>query len=98
MFCQKCGNQIENGQRFCPKCGNCVTDAPTGGTGATSRSTGEPWGALLMFIFCVLSLAIPIFGIIMWACNHKVPSKKNQASTLLWISIAAIALVFISSL
>ena len=97
MFCQKCGNQIADGQRFCPKCGNCVSsNPPTMGEG-TTQTGGTPWSVPLMFVFCVLSL-IPLFGLIMWACNHKNPAKKNQATTLLWISAVAFALSFLSSL
>lgn len=33
MFCQKCGNQIEDNTKFCPNCGNSID---------TSTNTSEP--------------------------------------------------------
>ena len=29
MFCQKCGNQMEEGSKFCPKCGSQTASAQT---------------------------------------------------------------------
>lgn len=30
MFCEKCGQQIREGQKFCPKCGAPVRDEVNG--------------------------------------------------------------------
>jgi len=40
-YCERCGGEIEEGDKFCPRCG-----APTGGPGVTYRRAPErPWAA-----------------------------------------------------
>lgn len=39
MFCQKCGNQLEENAKFCPKCGAGVETTPPAQTTAAGSNT-----------------------------------------------------------
>ena len=72
-YCSKCGKPLSDEVSYCPYCGNNV-----GSTYSPSYSShyeeDEVSGGL-----CLLSVLIPLFGIIYWAIKHKDTPKKAKA-------------------
>ena len=68
-FCSKCGKEINNEAVICPHCGCMVEDVQK-----KSEATDEVNAGLV-----ILSVLLPIFGIIYWAVVHKETPKKGKA-------------------
>lgn len=68
-FCTKCGKEIMDEAVVCPNCG-CAVDTKKLETLYESEEDKISVG------FCVLSVLIPLFGIIYWPVNHKKTPKR----------------------
>ena len=61
MYCQKCGNKIEEGTQFCSKCGNQVSSNSVNGTDKNNNK--KKWSiwviiaGIIIGIICVKGLA-----------------------------------------
>lgn len=82
-FCTKCGKEIEEWAAVCPHCGAQTADNKTS-LEEDKASAG----------FIVLSIFIPIAGIILWAVKHNETPKA--AKTYLLIGVIIIAITFLS--
>ena len=67
--CSKCGKEIANEVAVCPECGAVVEN-----TTAFSGKVDEVSVGL-----CILSVLIPLFGIIYWPLKRKETPKKAKA-------------------
>ena len=70
MFCSKCGKEIADDAVICVHCGNSVA-----GSVANQYAEEDKVSAGL----CVLSVFIPLFGIIYWAMKYKETPRKAKA-------------------
>jgi uncharacterized membrane protein YvbJ len=69
-YCSKCGTELVDEAVICPNCGCAVEgSAPAKPAEEDKASAG----------LCVLSVLIPLFGIIYWAVKHKDTPKKAKA-------------------
>ena len=69
-FCSKCGKEIMDEAIVCPNCG-CSVASPVA---AQPFGNDQISGGL-----CVLSVFIPLFGIIYWIAKRKETPKKAKA-------------------
>ena len=69
-FCSKCGKEIMDEAIVCPGCGCAVVNPST----PTQIANDEVSVGL-----CILSVLIPLFGIIYWPLKHKETPRKAKA-------------------
>ena len=70
MFCNKCGKEIPDDAVVCIHCGRSVENR------AVQAPVEEDKASVGL---CVLSVFIPLFGIIYWPLKHKETPKKAKA-------------------
>ena len=70
MFCNKCGKEIADDAVVCIHCGRSVENR------AVEASAEEDKASVGL---CILSVFIPLFGIIYWPLKHKETPKKAKA-------------------
>jgi DNA-directed RNA polymerase subunit RPC12/RpoP len=79
MFCEKCGNKINESDRFCDKCGSDVLFKEKGIESKNEKSNYEyKWWfrlAKVIYIFFYL-LLIPILALV-WSANSSTISNYN---------------------
>ena len=70
MFCQKCGNEVIEDAVVCPSCGCAINKAepPVDLTGKDKLNIG----------LLILSIVIPIVGVILWPVKHKTEPKSAK--------------------
>lgn len=86
MFCSKCGNEIQNGEKFCAKCGSPIEGetAPLAqnqqGVATAEKKDYKKIIMLVTILACVLLIAILAISKI----THKVDNKVdgNEGDTL----------------
>jgi len=97
MYCPNCGQELNEGVRFCPNCGTKIDDT----TITQDNNTSEPnrvmpqdksWGAGMMAFLIIISVLIPLIGIIVGLSNKSVDGREKQAKTILITSLVVIAL------
>ena len=71
-FCSKCGKEIMDEAVVCPNCG-CAVVAPNQ-YNPVNRADDEVSVGLV-----ILSILIPLFGVIYWPVKHKETPKKAKA-------------------
>lgn len=89
MVCSKCGKEIMNGADFCPGCGCMVEDCP----GDKKYEDDEEYEGYEDYEYdkisvglCILSVLIPLFGIIYWAFERERPRRTRACLTASLIS------------
>lgn len=69
MYCNKCGKEVDNNEKFCPYCGNKLTDdAVVSGETTTATSNASLVFAIIGLVLGISSIAlcfVPIFGIML---------------------------------
>lgn len=102
MFCSKCGSEIPDDSAFCPECGDQLAggEAPQpvpGPITPAQSESGEVVSQGLKVGIIVVSLIIPLIGIIMGVIYLKDahPEKRKVGKTWLWISGAAFVFWFL---
>lgn len=70
MFCNKCGKEIADDAVICIHCGRSVENRAVQSSVEEDKVNGG---------LCVLSVFIPLFGIIYWAMKYKETPKKAKA-------------------
>ncbi len=70
MFCNKCGKEIADDAVICIHCGRSVENRAMQSFAEEDKVNGG---------LCVLSVFIPLFGIIYWAMKYKETPKKAKA-------------------
>ena len=85
-FCSKCGKEILDEAIVCPNCGCAVVNIQN-----TYSDDKVSVG------LCILSVLLPIFGIIYWPVKHKDTPKKAQACGIAAIIAWAIYFLFMLS-
>lgn len=80
MFCSKCGNQINQGERFCGVCGNSVhtTSVQYHPPVSKKKNKNKKWIAItisIILIICLIAgaLFVPLIGFI-----NKIKTKETQ--------------------
>jgi len=70
MFCNKCGNQMADGQKFCNKCGTPTGNIGMGGynyvptpTGSTSATKPYNMLTLISAILTIVGTFLPIYSV-----------------------------------
>ena len=90
-YCSKCGAELVDEAVICPNCG-CAVEGfePAKPAEEDKASVG----------LCILSVLIPLFGIIYWAVKHKATPKKAKACGIAAIIswVAGFALSMFSSI
>ena len=109
--CYHCGEALANpNQVLCVKCGTPIAQNNAGGGQtdpipkqlSSGSSLQEPWSGGVMFLFVLLSLAIPLFG---WICGglnmdkrkHS-DGRRGQAIGLIIMAFAGAWFWFVASL
>ncbi len=80
MFCSRCGKEIDDDAVVCIHCGCAVEN----------RSVSKEEDVINVWL-CLLSVIIPLFGIIYWAVKYKEVPKKAKAC-----GMAAIITILVS--
>ncbi len=76
-YCSKCGHELRDEAVVCVGCG-CAVEA----TNPVARTTGYPQCQQedkVSVGLCILSVLLPIFGVIYWPVKHKETPKRAQA-------------------
>lgn len=73
-YCNKCGAEVDENNKFCQQCG-----APT--SVANEKITKTTVGKLFIGIIAILIVVIIIMGIIIFTNNNKEDSKSNDIET-----------------
>lgn len=68
-FCSKCGKELVDEAVICPHCGCMVEAAPKMPAANDTVSVG----------LVILSVLIPLFGIIYWPAVHEKTPKRGKA-------------------
>ncbi len=98
MYCDGCGTQLQDGNRFCPKCGKPLLAGPPASPAATSRTAGHV--TLLGILWLAMSALRMVPGIAIMAMSHSrfdflppdVPDFVPHLITALGFLFAAAAL------
>ena len=77
MFCNKCGNKINEGASFCPNCGNPITPQPPIPTPIKPKSSNKKLWIILGITGGVLLIAIVVAIIIAVNINNKPKSNSD---------------------
>lgn len=83
MYCSKCGKEVENGTFICPNCGLLIESSKT------VADTVD--GGLI-----VLSLLIPLIGIILWVSKHREIPKAARSYGIVGIVSIPLRLLLLS--
>ena len=75
MFCNKCGNEIKEGEKFCAKCGNNVKKSRI-----KNLSIGKK--VLLIMFLITLIMFIIAFGIYEYNSNNNVLDNDKQSNNV----------------
>ena len=94
MFCTKCGNQVNDDQKFCTKCGAPLGDqaaAPVnGGNAAPATSAAVTVGGVSFSpvqLMLVGAIALMILPIILWFCKAVTASYMGYSQSGTWAEI-----------
>jgi len=103
MFCPNCGTEVDNGVKFCPNCGAKIDDTTISQDGNTSVQNNitpqnKSWGAGMMAFLIIISILIPLIGIIVGLSNKNVKGREGQAKIILNTSLIVWALAVALSL
>ena len=99
MYCPKCGNYVNDGDRFCPKCGasvetgNATTQTHSGGSGyrmqgKKSKEDVRLVSFLLGFILNIIGLLI---AVIIYSGNKNEYEEDPTGYALLWSILGIVA-------
>jgi uncharacterized membrane protein YvbJ len=71
MFCDNCGNKIQQGHKFCMTCGQTVSCRSVGETSANHVHDQKWWFRLVKVLYIVFYIPLPfvIWGV--WAANSE---------------------------
>ena len=86
-FCSKCGKEILEEAVVCPNCGCAVSNNVASANhviAADEVSVG----------LVVLSVVIPLFGVIYWAVKHKETPKKAKACGIAGLISWGVSILF----
>ena len=61
MICNKCGNEVKDGEKFCSKCGKKVKN----------NSQRKKGSKLIYILIPIVSIIIVIVGIVLVVVNNK---------------------------
>ncbi|MHB1118090.1 MAG: zinc ribbon domain-containing protein [Minisyncoccota bacterium] len=74
MYCEHCGNKLEQGHKFCTKCGHSSVPAQTQTAAAQQPglSLGDKWWHRLLKVLYVIAY-LPLLGIVpaVWMSNAE---------------------------
>ena len=86
-FCSKCGKELCEEAVVCPNCGCAVANT----TQFNQKNDVEDEVSIG---FVILSVLIPLFGVIYWALKHKETPKKAKACGIAAIISWAVGILF----
>jgi len=98
MYCNKCGEQVTEIDKFCPNCGTSVSEEQqvSNSSNHYQRSVDKA-----NFGFALLGFVIPIVGIILyfiWKNEYPLKAKSCIKGALISISISVIAVFLVMSI
>ena len=73
-YCTKCGKEIHDEAVICPGCGCSTGYVPANEQNNDSTVQNDEVSVGL----CVLSIFLPLFGVIYWIVKHKEYPKKSK--------------------
>lgn len=88
-YCNNCGNQLQEGQRFCDKCGKSVNYANLGANNNNNKSPQPPkknGGKIAMIIISILVFLLLVAGLLfgayklIWDNNSSIFNGSNTNS------------------
>ncbi len=85
-FCSKCGKEIMEEAVICPNCG-CSVSTPTTTPNVTDHDE-------ISVGLVILSILIPLFGIIYWAVKAKETPKKAKACGIAGLISWGVSIIF----
>lgn len=81
MFCPQCGKEINNDSGICESCGK-VPDLPR----QSSASSQSGWPGWVVGLIIVVSLFIPIVGLVAGAVAVSKPESRSSGIIILILS------------
>lgn len=83
MYCENCGNKIQDGYKFCTKCGNSTDGSTKGNVGTSSKQSHSEawWFRLLKVLYIVLYLPLLIIVPFVWSTNSSSYSYYGNTDT-----------------
>ena len=87
MFCPNCGTKVNNNTRFCPNCGAKIEEVNKNkvdfvDNGVSVETNDKSWGTGMMIFLIIISILIPLVGIIIGLSNKNVEGREKQAKTI----------------
>ena len=107
MFCENCGNKIQDGHKFCIKCGHLATENLSRSSEKSQNTNNNErwWHRLLRVLYIVAYL--PLLGIIpaVWSsyvpyCTHYTYTYSNNYCSgsyaeSFWYSLLTLVIYFV---
>lgn len=83
MFCENCGKEMQNGDKFCTKCGNpaLVPDKPCGTKLSAKLSEERWWYRLLKVFYVFVYIPLPFLLWLVWADSSTSYDYYSQITT-----------------
>ena len=72
MFCENCGNKLENDYKFCTECGRAISNSPLNEHKWQNSKmyTEESWWLrLTRVVYILLYIPLPFLIIVVWSIN-----------------------------
>ena len=101
MYCEHCGNKIQDGYKFCTKCGNlAVSELPRKVEKIQlSEHNDKWWYRLLRVMYILMYIPLPFILMIVWSSSNSTydyytSSRVDTTGTAFCYSIIAVVIYF----
>lgn len=100
MFCENCGNKMQEGHKFCTKCGHsnvpATAAAPAANRGSTPSLDDRWWNRLLKVVYIFFYLQILWIVPVVWSVNSTSWSYyggyEDTTASAFWYSVLTIVI------
>ncbi|HUC88455.1 MAG TPA: zinc-ribbon domain-containing protein [Candidatus Paceibacterota bacterium] len=96
MFCENCGNKIQDGYKFCTKCGaSAVSGSQKNTTTSQTPEQNEKWWHRLLKVMYILAyIPLPLVLIVVWSASsssydYSTSSTTDTSGTAFWYCVLA---------
>src|SRR3989344_632800 len=99
MFCEHCGNKIQDGYKFCTKCGNSTTSNLSKNFSTSSKLTHNEtwWIRLLKVLYIIIHLPLLLIIPLVWSANTESCYYSCSGSTgqAFWYSLLTLVIYIV---
>lgn len=97
MFCENCGNKIQDGYKFCTKCGNSTI---SNSSKSSSRLNNNEvwWIRLLKVLYIIIHIPLLVILPIVWSTNTEscyYYSCSGSNSQAFWYSLLTLVIYIV---